>query len=277
MERGPSSAAVLESLLSISRRVWPERPADYWLLDAQGGVVERFEVTASSLDDELAATLFMVEDGELVKLVVSEIWGRQATCQEIVTLADLTAVPAGDTAGLQQVQSALAHAEAQRAKLMEQGLARVAAIKGADSRYGASEAFDTAQWLLRERVVSFDDALSAVLLQALVRFNALNDSVPCVKPAMNAFVEACRHAAFDRTLRDGTGPDQGLAGDAWLRAHDRAAVTELVAMLRDLERKLDIASDVQVDVDALNNAAALAAAARCVGRSRALLDALLSG
>ncbi|HKU94812.1 MAG TPA: hypothetical protein VJR58_06025, partial [Vineibacter sp.] len=263
--------------LSISRRAWPERPADYWLLDAQGGVVERFEVTANSLDDELAAALFVVEDGKLVKLVVSEIWGRQATCQEIVMLADLTAVPAGDTAGLQQVQAALAHAEAQRAQRMEQARARVAAIKGADNRYGASDAFDTAQWLLRERVASFDDPLSAALLQALVRFGALNDSAPCVEPALNAFVEACRHAAFDRTLRDATAADEALEGYAWPGAHDRAVATELVAMLPDLERELSAASDAQADVDAMNNAAAFAAAARCVARSRVLLDALLAG
>jgi len=276
MERGPSSAAVVASLLSASRHVWNEPPADYWLVDAQGRVIERFEVTVSSVDDELAATLFVVEDKALMKLSVHENRGR-ATCQEIVMLADLAIMPASDASGLQQAQSVLAHAEEQRAVSIEQGRARVAAITGADNDYGAGDAFDTAQWLLRERVVSFDDLLSSALLQALVRFGALNDSAPCVGPALNAFVEACRHAAFDRTLRDGTRADQELEGYAWLRVHDRAAATELVAMLRDLERKLDVASDAQMDVDAMNNAAAFAVAACCVARSRVLLDALLAG
>ena len=139
MECGFSSAAVVESLLSTSRRAWHEPPADYWLVDAQGRVIERFEVTAGSVDDELAATLFVVDDRTLMKLAVHENRGR-ATCQEIVMLADLAIVPTGDNAGLQQAQSALAHAEEQRAILMEQGRARVAAITGADNDYGAGDA-----------------------------------------------------------------------------------------------------------------------------------------
>jgi hypothetical protein len=194
IEYGPG-AAVVNSLLATSRRRWRDPPRDYWLVDAGGGIVERFSVTVGSVDDELGATLFVVEGQALVKLVVREVYGRDATLRETVVLADLDEVPDDDAISLGQARGALARADTRRAEAIRQGEARVAAIPGADDVYDAGEGLRAAQRALRARVAAYGEPLSAALLGALARFGDLYESAPSVEPALDTFVDACRRAA----------------------------------------------------------------------------------
>jgi hypothetical protein len=271
----PAGQAMIDTLLSASRRMWRTPPMDYWLVDGDGHVIERFAVMAWSLEDELGATLFAIEDRTLVKLEVRAPDRRDATVQSSVALAGLVALPADDAAGLAQARAALARDADRQAEAVRRGEARVAAVAGADDDYGAGEAFRMAQHLLRQRVAAYGEALSESLLAALMRFGTLYAAAPSVEPALAAFVAACRRAAFDRTLTDGGPPVSLVVHDVPFDARDRATAAGLVVTLRDLERVLGEASDDQARVDAMNNAAAYAVAARDVARARIMLDDLL--
>src|SRR5437868_486498 len=124
----PGTAAVVGTLLAASKRAWDQPPVDFWLVDEAGGVRKRFTVVVGSLEDELSATLFAVENQALVRLQVRELYGGQSTADRVVEIDRLVEVPAGDMAGRARLQAAEAHEAARHDAARRQSEARLDAI-----------------------------------------------------------------------------------------------------------------------------------------------------
>ena len=271
----PATVAVVGSLLAASQRTWDKPPMDYWLIDQAGGLRRRFEVMVWSLDDELGATLFAVENHALVRLEVREIYGGKSTVERVVEIDGLAEEPADDGAAVARARVAVADEGARHDAARRSGEARLAAIPGAREDAGAGDAFRAAQHALGARVANYGEPLSESLLRALMRFGDLYASAPVVKPALDLFINACRRAAFDRTFRQDDVAVPGVVGDARMGAAEREQGAELVDALRDLERALDVDADIQEQIDARGNAIAFSAAARGVADARAVLMRML--
>jgi hypothetical protein len=271
----PAAVAVVGALLAASQRAWGQPPMDYWLVDEVGTLRKRFAVVVGSLEDELSATLFAVENQALVRLQVRELYGRQSSVDRVVEINGLVEVPAGDKAGLARIQVAVGDEKARHEAMDRRGEARLDAIPGAQKKYDAGDAFRTAQRILEWRVTQYDDSLSAAMLRGLLRFGDLYATAPAVKPALDLFVIACRQAAFDRTLAQGDVMVPGAVGVVWMRVPEREQAAKLAAVLRNLERELNVDADIQEQVDARLNAIALWAAARSVAGARTVLATML--
>lgn len=270
----PATVAVIGSLLAASRRAWDKPPMDYWLIDDAGGLRRRFNVMVWSLEDELGATLFAVENHALVRLEVRELYGGKSTVERVVEIDGLAEGPADDGAAVARARVAVADEGARHDAARRRGEARLAAIPGAREDAGAGDAFRAAQDALGIRVADYGEPLSELMLHALTRFGDLYARAPAVKPALDLFVDACRRAAFDRTIRQGDVAVPGV-GDGRMGPREREQAAELVATLRDLERALNIDADIQEQVDARGNAIAYWAAARCVADARSALARML--
>ena len=94
------------------------------------------------------------------------------------------------------------------------------------------------------------------------------ESRPAVDAALDAFVAACRTAAFDHSFNAWPGPrPQPLP----VAAPDHAAVDALIDDLDSLQQQLDKHAEFQEWVDANNNAMAFRAAATYVQHARVTL------
>jgi len=248
---GPTSQAVISTLLDeLPDGPWRDLH-EFAAIDPGGSVRERFRVAVWSLEDDLGASTHAVIDGELRNLtVVVSSSGRVRREEKAVVsgLQDLS-----DTAF---VQEALArHREAER-KARE---VRVAAIPGALEDFNLGESFRRAQVLLLERVKSYGDDLSSNLLRTLAMFGRLHRSFgnePAFSASLDAYVTACRLAAFDTV----TPPTTFWPGGILARA-----LNELQDSLPGLQRDLEAAAEGQERADARLNAIAYRAAAHQVG------------
>jgi hypothetical protein len=248
---------------------------DYWLVDDAGGLRKRFTVVVGSLEDELSATLFAVENQALVRLQVRELHGGQSSVDRVVEIDRLVELPAGDKAGLARMDVAVADERAREDEMTRRAQARIAAIPGAQEEHDAGDEFRAAQHILEWRITQYDDPLSASMLRALLRFGDLYANVPTVKPALDLFIVGCRQAAFDRTLPQGNVVTPGDVGVVRMSVREREEAAELAAVLRDLERELNVDADIQDQVDARGNAMAFWAAARSVAEAGCLLATML--
>src|SRR4029078_7491903 len=86
--------------------------------------------------------------------------------------------------------------DSRAARLRREGEARVAAIPGATEDPGFGADYLRAQEVLRDRGRACDETLYRDLLRPLGRFES--------GPALDAYVAACRQAAFDPTADRGT-------------------------------------------------------------------------
>ncbi|MFS8104350.1 hypothetical protein LFM09_45315 [Lentzea alba] len=134
---------------------------------------------------------------------------------------------------------------------------------------------DRARELLRRRVDAYADELCDKTMQMLDQLVALRSSVdqsqtrPAVEAALDAFVAACRHVAFDRAFFDdraGPRPQPLLVSE-----HDREAVDAVIDGLDSLQSRLNKHAEFQDWVDAHNNAITYRQAATYVQHARVTL------
>ncbi len=248
---------------------------DYWLVDDAGGLRQRFEILAGSLEDELHATLFVVEAQALVRLQVRQRHGRKPTVDRAVEIDGLIEVPAGDKAAHARVLVAVADERARQDAMDRRGQARLAAIAGPQETHDAGDDFRAARHVLEWYVTQYDDQRSKAMLRALLRFGDLYASVPAIKPALDQFAMACRHAFQHRTLPYPDVIAPATVSVVWMSARQREQASEIAAALRDIERELKVDADIQEDVDAHLNAVALRTAASRVAEARALFARML--
>jgi len=261
VDRGPSRTSVVDSLVeSLPEGAWRELH-DYVRLDAQGKVCAGFKVAAWSIEDELSVEAHAVIAGELRSRTLRTFSGsRETESNEKTLLTGLREVD--DRKTLDFLEKALA-TEKQRvddhaARLRREGEARVAAIPGSTTDPGLGADYLRAQEVLRDRVRFYDDALYIELLRALGCFGG--------GPALEAYVAACRHAAFDPTVH---GKETASPKPAATRGNPQ----DLRKALDALQRQLLDRADRQEQADAPRNAAAFSKAADLVGKAAELLDA----
>jgi hypothetical protein len=274
VDRG-ARTGVPESLLRHSGRAWPEGASDYWLVDERGGELARYLVIPSSLDDELAVTLYHVDGDRFWATRVSEWFGEPAP--EVKAHVEIEGLVAADDTWARAAAEAASDRDAERAaERVRAGEARVAAIARARADLGAGGEVHAAQQALRGNVGSYGQAIDQALLRGLIQFAALHELAPAVAPALDAFARACRRAAFDRGLPWGDDPQPArLAAIAW-SGEARAAALALVDALRRLEAELDQEAEGQEWADANLNAATFRRAAQGTAQARALLEAALA-
>jgi hypothetical protein len=233
---------------------------DYVQIDAQGKVTGEFHVSTWSIDDELSVQAYAVLARELRERTERTFFGsRDQESSEKTVLAGLRDVD--DRKTLDFLEKALADEERRNddhaALLRREGEARVAAIPGAtdDPGYGAD--YLRAQEVLRDRVRSYDDPLYAELLRTLGRFGS--------GPALDAYVAACRQAAFDPTVGRRAKPSAPRGKTSGRR--------DLQKTLNAIQGRLREQAEGQEQADAPQNAAAYRKAAELVGKAMELLDA----
>lgn len=185
----PATVPMVGSLLAASQRAWDKPPMDYWLIDDAGGLRKRFKVMVWSLDDELGATLFVVENHALVRLEVRELYGGKSTVARVVEIDGLAEEPADDGAADARARTAVADEDARHDAARHRGEARFAAIPGAQEDAGAGDAFRAAQQALGRRVADCGEPLSESMLRALLRFGDLY-----------AYPRPSRHSTCSSTL-----------------------------------------------------------------------------
>jgi hypothetical protein len=245
-------------------RSLPEGPFrelhDYVKLDAQGKLCGEFRVSTWSIDDELSVSACAVLAGELREHTVRTFYSdsRPDLHDEKAILTGLRDVE--DPKTLAFLEKALAAEQQQTddhaARLLREGEARVAAIPGATEDPGFGADYLRAQEVLRDRVRSYGEPLYRDLLQTLGRFES--------GPALDAYVAACRHAAFDPTV------DRGKERKTQPAATKRNPA-DLHQALGALQRRLLDQADGQELADAMQNAAAYRRAADLVGKAADLL------
>ncbi len=234
---------------------------DYAHIDPQGKIIREFNVGVWSIEDELSLQAYAVIAGEFRELTLRTFYGREyrESREEKTLLTGLRDVDDHET--LAFLEKALA-AEKQQvddhaARLRREGEARVAAIPGATQDPGLGADYLRAQEALRDRVRSYGDALYIELLRTLGRFRG--------GAALDAYVAACRHAAFD--------PIVGRAKKSPASPGAPPGVRELKETLGVLQRRLLEQAEGQEQADAMQNAAAYRKAADLVAKAAALLDA----
>jgi hypothetical protein len=282
IERGPSSTVVLGWLLDASGRRWIEPPADYLLADAKGAPIEQYRTLTWSIEDELGADLHLVESDVLLRVrVVSRGPGRLDTTEQPL-LHGLEAADGDDEDARDRARSILAREEQLATAESERREARVRRIEGAFDEAGLGPAFSAAQEILRSRISRYEEERSEELLRALLGLAALYRHTPCVGETLGTFVWACRRASYDRTMPYDAEPfcpvtgAGSRGGSSTLDGRGAGEASRLVGELQYLESALEKDADDQEYVDANANATTLRAAARGVGRSRALLEKALA-
>lgn len=248
---------------------------DYWLIDQAGEIRQRFTVLVGSLEDELYATLFAVENQALVRLEVRQRYGCPSTVDRVVEIDNLIEVPAGDKAVLARVWTAVADEQARQEAVDRRKRTRLASIPGAQAKYEAGENFHAARCILEWYVTRTDERTCETMLRVLLRFGELHASVPAIKSALDQYAMACRHAFQHRTLPYPDVIEPATVGVVWMSVRQREQASEIAAALREIERDLTLDADIQEDVDAHLNAVALRTAARRVAEARARFAVML--
>jgi hypothetical protein len=95
---GPQRAVGIDELLTRAGQSGSDSPS-YLLVDAGGGVVQTYSVTAWSLPGERGAEFHIVDSGCLLKVTVREVAGGAPVVATAPVLAGLEALPPGDAAG----------------------------------------------------------------------------------------------------------------------------------------------------------------------------------
>ena len=285
-----------EPVLAELRRELPAEVRDdlrdYAIIDESGKIAKKLAVTTWSVDEDLGASVFGVLNGALRQLSITLVFStttRVSRSEEIVAedlqeiAADHHSTLAFLRGALELDRQALAEGEERQRRVAAE---RLQAIPGSLDDHGMGEDFHRAQSLLCRRVGAYGDATERDLLGTLARFGALcrflrdpGGSVPAAfAAAADAFVIACRLAAFDRTFvnRDLTPPPQFEGLQARFPDRADAQARGLETALGALERDLLRHAEWQDGNDAHLNAARYWRAAEYVSRSRALLQTCLS-
>lgn len=256
VDRGPSRTAVVDSLSEeLPDGPWRDL-RDFVRLDAQGKVERDYAVGVWSIDEELSMTAFGVAGGEFRELTLRTFHGSpyRVSKEETVVLTGLREVAEDET--LRFLAAALAEEQRRRDDFQREREARVAAIPGATTDPGFGPEYLRAQKLLRSRATAYGQERDRQLLETLGRF-------PGRSEALDLFVEGCRHAAFDPTVK--ASPRRPPA---------RGAVDgpeSLGRTLEELQRLLLADAEGQDHADAMQNASAFRRAADCIARARDLL------
>jgi hypothetical protein len=220
-DRGPTSLPVISSQVAdLPEGPWRELH-EFAALDSAGAVLERFRVTVWSVDDDLGISTHAVIDGELRNLTVVVSTSGRVRREERAVVSGLE-----ELSDLPFVRAAL-----DRRDRLPEALG--------DDRLG--DAFRRAQAALTNRVPSLGRE-------------------PAFAAALDAYVTACRLAAFDPAP-----PPKPFSGSA-------IDVPELREPLAALERELREKADQQEWSDARLNAIEYRKAADLVARARALLS-----
>jgi hypothetical protein len=295
VDDGPSATQVAPELLRELPVIARASLRDYVLVERAGNVTKKLSPTIWSDQEDLGATVFARDGGALCQLSVTIVYSEpvRVTRTEEVVAEGLVQVPIDDRKTIAFLRRAL---KRYRESLAEQrshedraAAERIAAIPGARDDYGVGEDFGRAQSLLCARVGAYGDSIARELLAALARFGALHrshrglpasdDAMPDVfADALEAFVIACRMAAFDRSVqkRDLPPSHRGKAAGPKIPAAAEAEVRYVEAALKLLEHNLLQRAESQESSDANLNAMQYREAAGHVGRSRALLGEWLA-
>jgi hypothetical protein len=235
---------------------------EYVQLDAQGKVTKEFKVSTWCIDDESSVSAYAVIEGELRERTLRTFYSdsRPDLETETAVLTGLSEIE--DLKTLAILEKALATEKQQiddhAARLRREGEERVAAIPGSTTDPGLGADYLRAQKVLRDRVRSYDEALYIELLRTLGRFGS--------GPALDLYVAACRHAAFDPTVNR---KKKRTTKPVATRRHS----AELRKALGALQRQLLDEAEGQDQADAPQNAAAYRKAADLVDKAAKLLDA----
>jgi hypothetical protein len=280
--RGPAAQTIVSSIprQRASGRPLVEPPADFWLLGPNGDVTRRFESIGWSIDDELGASLFTVEDGSLLEITVQDCFRGELSIREKVAVAGLTEVAADDTAEAQRVYAAIRREEAamaERRRDAEQaGRDRLAAVPGALESFDAGDGFQRAHGALSAQISRYHAPTSEAMLRRLTAFGALHRGVSgswrdTLGWAMEPFVTACRIVAFDLFVRK-----VEWSGDAVVPSTvppgQQGDVRALAESLRELRVEVLQAAEGADDSDARNTAIGLRQAADDIEEARARLE-----
>jgi hypothetical protein len=280
--RGPAAQPIVSSIprRRASGRPLAEPPADFWLLGANGDVTRRFESIAWSIDDELGASLFTVEDGSLLEITVQDRFRGEVSIREKVAVAGLMRVAEDDIAEVSHVSAAIRREEAvmekRRRDAEQAGLDRLAAVPGALESFDAGDGFEHAHGALSAQISRYHAPTSEAMLRRLTAFGALHRGASgswrdTLGWAMEPFVTACRIVAFDLFVRrvewsgDAVEPSPvppGQQGD----------VRALADSLRELRAEVKQAAEWADDSDARNTAIGLWQAADGIEEARARLE-----
>jgi hypothetical protein len=260
VDLGPTSSPVISTLVAeLPEGPWRELH-EFVALDAGGPLREQFRVSVWSLDDDLGISTHAVIDGELRTLTVVVSHSGRIRRDERTIVSGLEEV-----SDQKFVRAALARHEAGEKKAIDrrnaEAAARIAAIPGAEEDFHLGESFRRAQVLLLDRIKSYGDELSAELLETLAAFGRIHRTSGgdiALSTALDAFVIACRLAAFDATI-----PVMSTRLGVKPRSYP-----DLEARLIRLERRLLAAAEGQELADALLNAAAYRQAAAQVAWAR---------
>lgn len=239
---------------------------DYAIVDAaQGRVTQELVTWTCSLGYDFWAGIHAVVDDRLEEITIVEgDGGDSIETTRKTRVAGLQ--PVSDRASRELAEAALArHAaegDARRAQAERLGVARVAAIPGANDDLGGGSDIATAQARLRERIARYSDNLSADMLRALVALAVRCRAEPTARPALWALARACRWqccdgAEYGHVPLPTTAID--VRGDPFLER------------LADLHEAIRSHAQVQEDADANATAFAMRQAAAAVHDAAALL------
>jgi hypothetical protein len=261
VDLGPTSQPVISSLAAeLPDGPWRELH-EYATVDSAGVVRERFRVSVWSLDDDLGVSAHAVIGGDLRNLtVVVSCHGRVRRDEQSVVsgLQELS-----DTTFVREAVARHERAENEAVdRSRRESDARVAAVRDALEDFGLGDPFRRAQGALLQRIRAYGDELAVDLLRTLADFGRLHRSLgrePAFEAALDAYVTACRLAAFDPAPAARPFSGSGIAVPAMGEA------------LSGLERRLLEAAEGQEIADAGNNAIQYRNAADHVARARTLL------
>lgn len=187
--------------------------ANFYLLDASGEVVRTIDCRTYSLEDELNTTFYVVEDGALWEVCISDRSSSRFVTEERV-VDGLVASDADLRPGIERHLRKEQLREEARARAGEQ---RVAAIDGAHDSFGPD--VDLAMEALRTRVRAYGDSLDTLLLKTLIAHARAR------RPGLAQLAIACRTAAFQLSPKPAAAASRppgalGECYDALLAAAD---------------------------------------------------------
>ncbi|HET7229155.1 MAG TPA: hypothetical protein VFJ16_04100 [Longimicrobium sp.] len=262
-------------------------PADWWMIGRDGRVARRFTGTNWAIDDEMGATAYVVEDGALLEITTTEHVRGDRAVRETAAVPRLRPVADDDDEAARSIAAAIDREERddaeRRAAGVLAGQQRIAAIPGADERYGLGDDFDRARRLLLARLAAFDSPEVSAVLRAMAAFAALHRASPeawraplawAIEPLVAAgLIITYDPAAAALARRDWTDPNAPAAPGA----EDRPPLAEMIETLSATEAELLQHARWADDTDARNTAVALYRAADAVAASRTRLRQLDGG
>ncbi|HET7460768.1 MAG TPA: hypothetical protein VFJ82_05955 [Longimicrobium sp.] len=284
VRRGPAAPTVT-AVTRASGQALHSDPGVFWLIGRDGRVARRYEGGEWGIDDELGATVYVVEEGVLLEITAQQHFRGGDAVRETIVIPHLRPVADDDAQAGLIIADAILREEREEAERAEAsvraGRGRVAAIPGADERYELGDDFDRAQELLLRQLAAFDAPETEAALRALAAFGRLYRAAPeGWRPALawagEPLVHAARIAANDPWIaREGDHAwTDGDSAPAAGPARDRPDTSDLLETLERSRRDLDERAGWADDTDARNTAIALRQAVRALDASRARLGRL---